>query len=256
MLGPRRLPLALLLLAGCPKAAPAPAASPPGDEPGDGHHDHAPPPAGAEHGPNARHDGHGHHMHHRFDDAERWAEHFDDPSRDEWQRPEAVLDAIAPAPDATIADIGAGTGYFAVRFARRVPQGRVYASDIEPDMVRYLTERAKNEGLRNLIAVQGSATDPRLPEPVDVAFLCDVYHHIEDPRAFFETVVSRLQPGGRVVIVDFKKDAPEGIPGPPVAMRVAQEDLVANLAEVGLTLVSADRDRLPHQYIVELRLAP
>lgn len=208
------------------------------------------------HGPNAAHNGHGHHRNHRFEDAEKWAEHFDDPSRDEWQRPEAVIDFVAPAADAVVADLGAGTGYFAIRFARRVPQGRVLANDIEPDMVRYLGERATKEGLSNVVPVQGEAGDPKLPEAVDVAFMCDVYHHIEDRVGYFRKVAQRLSPGGRVVIVDFKKDAPDDTPGPPAKMRVAQDELVRELEGAGLRLQRADRDTLPHQYIVELTVAP
>jgi ubiquinone/menaquinone biosynthesis C-methylase UbiE len=202
--------------------------------------------------PNAAHHGHGHHRHHRFDDAEAWAKQFDDPSRDAWQKPEAVIDFIAPAADAVVADLGAGTGYFAVRFAKRVPQGRVLANDIEPDMVRYLGERAAKDGLTNLVAVLGTADAPGLTESVDVAFMCDVYHHIEDRAAYFTKVVDRLQPGGRVVIVDFKKDAPADIPGPPPAMRVSQDDVVEELSAVGLKLSRADRDTLPYQYVLEL----
>lgn len=208
------------------------------------------------HGPNAAHDGHAHHRHHRFDDAEQWAKQFDDPSRDAWQKPEAVIDFIAPAEDAVVADLGAGTGYFAIRFARRVPSGRVLANDIEPDMVRYLGERATKEGLSNVVPVQGDAADPRLSEPVDIAFMCDVYHHIDDRVGYFRRVVASLRPGGRVVIVDFKKDAPADIPGPPPAMRVAQQVLVAELAEAGLVRLRDDRQTLPHQYIVELGVAP
>ena len=112
---------------------------------------------------------------HSFSGAEGWAQVFDDPRRDAWQKPHEVITALALAPDAAVADIGAGTGYFAVRFAHMVPRGRVYAVDLEPDMVRYLGERAKKAGLANLTPVQGAAGDPRLPAPVDLAILVDVY---------------------------------------------------------------------------------
>ena len=233
-----------------PPAEPSAAGSEAGHHGGhDGHAQHG-------HGPNAAHDGHGHHGRHRFEDAEQWAKHFDDPSRDQWQKPEAVIDFVAPPADAVVADLGAGTGYFAVRLARRVPRGRVLANDIEPDMVRYLGERAEEEGLANVVPVQGEASDPKLPEAVDVAFMCDVYHHIEDRVGYFRKVAARLRPGGRVVIVDFKKDAPDDVPGPPPAMRVAQDELVRELEGAGLQLSRADRETLPHQYIVELVVAP
>lgn len=209
------------------------------------------PPAHSDAEPSASHHGHGHHRHHRFENADEWAKQFDDPSRDEWQRPDAVIDFIAPAADAVVADLGAGTGYFAIPLAQRVPQGRVFANDIEPDMVRYLGERADKEGLDNVVPVLGDAADPKLPEPVDVAFMCDVYHHIEDRPAYFGRVAEALRAGGRVVIVDFKKDAPADVPGPPPAMRIAQEQVIEELSEAGLVLSRADRDTLAHQYIVE-----
>lgn len=242
--------LLVLPLVGCAKAEAV--AEPPDDSHHEPHHDSH---RGHAAGPNAEHDGHGHAHHHRFEDAEAWAKQFDDPSRDAWQRPEAVIDFIGLAPDATVADLGAGTGYFAVRLARRAPRGRVLASDVEPDMVRYLGERAAKEGLGNLVAVQARPDDPTLPEAVDVAFMCNVYHHIEDRTGYFRKLAAQLRPGGRLVVVDFEKDAPNDVPGPPPQMRVARDVLVAELADAGFELVRADSDILPHQYIVELRAA-
>lgn len=225
-----------------------------------GHHHEASPEPDAGHGPhagaaepNAAHRGHAHD--HRFEDAEAWAKQFDDPSRDAWQRPEAVLDYLGLPPDARVADLGAGTGYFAMRLARRVPQGKVLANDVEPDMVRYLGERAAKEGLPNVVPVQGRPDDPALPEAVDVAFMCNVYHHIEDRPGYFRKLAAQLRPGGRLVVVDFEKDAPDDVPGPPPAMRVARETLVTELEAAGFELVRADGEILPHQYIVELRVA-
>ena len=255
MLGPLPRSLVLLLwVTGCQPSA-ASTTSPTSPQISDSSAEASPPHPQGHAEPNAHHDGRRHHRHHRFEDAEQWAKMFDDPSRVEWQRPEEVIDYVAPAPNARIADLGAGTGYFAMRWARRVPQGQVFANDVEPDMVRYLTERAAKEGLDNVVAVEGSADDPRLPEPVDVVFLCNVFHHIENPDVFFGHVREGLRPGGRVVIVDFEKDAPEDAPGPPPAMRVAHDDLVATLAPIGLALVRSDRQRLPYQYIVELSVA-
>ena len=82
---------------------------------------------------------------HSFGDAERWAHVFDDPQRDAWQKPHEVIQALSLPPQGVVADIGAGTGYFAARLANMLPKGRVYAADVEPDMVRYLAERAKRE---------------------------------------------------------------------------------------------------------------
>src|SRR6185503_16625319 len=100
---------------------------------------------------------------HSFGDAEKWAHVFDDPERDAWQKPHEVIRALGLAPDAAVADIGAGTGYFSARLANMLKSGRVYAVDIEPAMVKHLAERAKREGLANLVPVAGAAGSPQLP---------------------------------------------------------------------------------------------
>ena len=205
--------------------------------------------------PAAGHRPGGHHKHHRFDRAEEWVAKFDAEDRAAWQKPEEVIAALGLAPNATVADLGAGTGYFAVRLARAVPKGRVYAQDLEPDMVRHLAERAVKEGLANITAVQGVAHDPRLPGSVDLAIMVDSYHHIADPTAFFGKLREQLRTGGTLVIVDFKKDAPDDAPGPPAAMRVADEIVVAHLRKLGYVHDRTDRELLPYQYLVVMRRA-
>ena len=107
------------------------------------------------------------HMEHRFDDPERYAKSFDDPARDAWQMPARVIDALALSPTSSIADIGAGTGYFSIRLAKAVPRGLVYAVDIEPAMLEHVRKRAAAEHLDNVVTVQASGTSPKLPKPVD-----------------------------------------------------------------------------------------
>lgn len=198
------------------------------------------------------HHGHGGHTpahHHRFDDAARWAERFDAPDRDAWQQPDRVLARMNLQPEHRVADIGAGTGYFATRAARVVTRGRVWAVDIEPSMVRYLNERARRENLDNLFSILGSASDPLLPEPVDVILVVDTWHHIDGRVAYFTNVRSSLRPGGRVVIVDYKRDSPEG---PPVAMRVPPEEVRRDMEEAGYTQ-EGDVTDLPRQYVQVFR---
>ncbi len=235
----------MLAFGGCGPKMSADSKTPPAHEPhAHGHH-------GGHAEANAEHDGHGH-GHHRFDNAQEWAKQFDNPDRDAWQKPDAVLAFLNLEPTAVVADLGAGTGYFAVKIAAAVPQGRVLANDIEPDMVRYLAERADKDGLGNVVAVQGTAQGPKLPEPADVAFMCDVYHHIGDRPAYFSRVREQLRDGGRLVIVDFRKDAADDIPGPPPAMRIGHAQLVRELEGAGWKHVRTDVQTLPHQYIVEL----
>lgn len=217
----------------------------------EGHHGHG---HGHQHaGPSADHRGHGHGKDHRFNDAEQWAKQFDSADRAAWQRPDAVVAALGLTPAMRVADLGAGTGYFTVRLARAVPQGRVFAEDIEPDMVRYLGVRATKEGLGNVEAVQGSADDPRLPGGLDAALMVDVYHHVDGPVAFFAKVRAAMKPGALLAIVDFKKDAPDDAPGPPASMRIEDAEVVAQLTEAGFVHEKTDRALLPYQYVVFMR---
>jgi SAM-dependent methyltransferase len=183
---------------------------------------------------------------HSFGDAEKWAQVFDDPERDAWQKPHRVIKALALAPDARVADLGAGTGYFAVRLAHMMPKGSVYAVDIEPDMVKYLSGRASREGLSNMVAVEGAPHDPRLPEKVDLVLLVDVYHHVEERSRYFRRLAGDLRPGGRVAVIDFKLDSPEG---PPRQARIAPERVKAELAQAGYRLLE-EHAFLPYQYFL------
>ena len=189
---------------------------------------------------------------HSFSGAEQWAHVFDDPKRDEWQKPHEVIEALALKPDAVIADIGSGTGYFAVRFANMVPQGRVYGVDIEPDMVKYLAERAKREKRGNVISVAGAPEDPRLPEKADLILMVDVFHHIGDRARYFRKLQASLKPGARVAIIDFRMDSPEG---PPQAARIAPDRVIAELKGAGYALAKEHRF-LPNQYFLVFQAQP
>jgi SAM-dependent methyltransferase len=189
---------------------------------------------------------------HSFRDAEKWSHVFDDPKRDAWQKPHEVIEALALAPDARVADLGAGTGYFAARLGNMLPGGRVYAVDIEPDMVRHLDARAKREGLRNVTAVKGEPDDPRLPEKVDLILLVDVYHHIGARTEYFRRLRESLRPGGRIAIVDFRLDSPVG---PPRAARIAPDSVRAEMKGAGYAETTA-HDFLPYQYFLVFAPAP
>ena len=138
------------------------------------------------------------HMEHRFDDPERYAKEFDDPARDAWQMPDRVIATLGLKAGQSVADIGAGTGYFSMRLAKSRESPTVYAVDIEPSMVKYLTTRAAKEGLKNVVPVQASADSPHLPVPVDVVLVVDTYHHISDRAAYFRKLRAGLKPAGRL----------------------------------------------------------
>lgn len=181
---------------------------------------------------------------HSFGDAKSWTRVFDDPARDAWQKPHEVIQALGLAPNAVVADIGSGTGYFSVRLAHFVPDGRVYGVDTEPDMVKYLADRAQREGLANITAVQGTPGDPRLPEKADAVIMVDVFHHIAAREQYFRKLRDTLKPGGRVAIIDFNASSQMG---PPKSGRIAPDRVKAEMNQAGYTLVK-EPAFLPNQY--------
>ena len=179
------------------------------------------------------------HQHHPPSSAE-YAKVLEDPSRDEWQKPHDVVMALNIKPTDTIADIGAGTGYFARRFTHHA--GKVYAVDID----QKLLDIAAKDAPANLKTVLATPDDPRLPEgSVDIIFFCDVLHHIENRAAYYPKLAKALKPGGRIVAIEFyKKDMPIG---PPASMKLSEEEVIGELRNAGFTLAKR-LDILPYQY--------
>jgi SAM-dependent methyltransferase len=191
------------------------------------------------------------HMQHRFDDPERYAKSFDDPARDAWQMPGRVIETLQLSPDAAVADIGAGTGYFSVRLARAVPRGTVYAVDIEPKMLEHIRHRAAKEGLKNIETVRATGTAAELPRSVGLVLVVDTYHHLPDRPRYFRDLGKSLDATGRVAIIDFRKDSPEG---PPPEFRFEADQIVSEMKQAGYRL-EARHDFLPRQHFLVFRLA-
>lgn len=179
------------------------------------------------------------HQHHPPSSGE-YAKVLEDPSRDEWQKPHEVVMALGLRPTDTIADIGAGTGYFARRFANHA--GRVYAVDIDKELLATVQKTAPS----NVSVVLAVADDPRLPDKsVDIIFFCDVLHHIENRAAYYPKLAKALKPGGRIVVIDFyKKELPVG---PPPSMKLSDDEVIAEFRRAGFTLANR-LDILPYQY--------
>jgi arsenite methyltransferase len=175
---------------------------------------------------------------------------LEDPQRDEWQKPDAVVRALNLKEGQVVADIGAGSGYFTVRLARTVGQkGRVFAVDIDEGMLDYLRQRLAQEKLQNVQVMQVPPHDPLLIDgSLDLAFICNTYHHLEDRAVYLRKLRKALKPGGRLVIVDFYKKA--GIPvGPPLPMRLGEETVEKELQAAGMR-VAEKLTILPYQYIL------
>jgi ubiquinone/menaquinone biosynthesis C-methylase UbiE len=188
------------------------------------------------------------HMEHKFDPATS-AKSFDDPARDAWQMPARVIETLALPPDAHVADIGAGTGYFTMRLARAVPKGTVYAVDIEPAMLDHIRKRAGTEKLANVTTQLAGKDSPQLPRPVNTILIVDTYHHIPSRVAYFRGLKSSLLPGGKVAIIDFRKDSPEG---PPPQFRFEPDQIIGEMKEAGFQLDSR-HDFLPRQLFLVFR---
>lgn len=204
-------------------------------------HPHSPP-AGAAHD-------------HRFNDIDQAVKMFESAERDTWQKPDEVVTQLQLRSGDVVADIGAGTGYFTRRFAVGVgPNGKAVGLDIEPTMVTHINEDAQKRGLTNLSARQVPPNDPQLPpQSVDVVFICDTYHHMQDRVAYARLLAQALKPGGRVVVVDFQK---RPLPlGPPMEWKLAPEAVTEEFRQAGFQLARSV-DFLPYQYFLEFTVAP
>ena len=181
-------------------------------------------------------------MHRRFEKPEEWTKNFDNPERDKWQLPAQVIEALAIQPSHKVADIGAGTGYFTMRLAKVA--AKVFAADIEKDMVEFLNKRAAPEGLSNVTAVQAPADSANLPEKVDLIIIVDTYHHIGHRVAYFKRLAKSLKPGtGRLAIIDWK---PEDPMGPPKEFRFPAAQIAEELHKAGYKQ-TAQHAFLPNQ---------
>jgi precorrin-6B methylase 2 len=150
-------------------------------------------------------------------------------SRAREERPELLLRALALAPGMTVADIGAGTGYYTWQLAKQVgPGGRVYAVDVQPEMISMLDSQIAKRGLRNVVSVLGGETSVKLPPAsVDLAIMVDVYHELAYPSEVLDSIVDALKPGGRVVFVEYRAEDPAVAIKPLHKMSAAQVRLEA-----------------------------
>jgi ubiquinone/menaquinone biosynthesis C-methylase UbiE len=187
-----------------------------------------------------------HRLHH---DPAAYIAALEDPERDKWQRPDRVIRALGVRAGQSIADVGAGSGYFAVRFARQVGrEGQVRAVDISQDMLAYLEARAREAGLENIQTILAKPDDPMLPPgSVDLVFICDAWHHIEARPRYLATLRPALKPGARIAVVDFyDRELPVG---PPPSMKLSRETVVSEFAGAGFRLAE-ERSFLPYQYFL------
>lgn len=159
--------------------------------------------------------------------------------REQWNKPEQIMDALKIADGSQVAEIGAGGGWFTVRLAHRVNQsGVVYAEDVQPEMIEAIRRRMQRENLTNVRTVLGTTKDSRLPHDLDAILINGAYHEMENPVAVLKDAAQSLKPQGRIGIVDFSPGA--GGPGPEPEQRVDPEAVVRGAAAAGLTVISRE----------------
>jgi SAM-dependent methyltransferase len=176
----------------------------------------------------------------------RWLESTK--QRDWFQRPAAIVTALHLASDAIVADLGCGPGYLTRRLAHAVPEGLVYAVDVEPRQIYRLHDYLLEEKVFNVIPVLSSLVDPHLPPgQVDMIVILDTYHHFDDRDQYLQTLTRALAPGGRIAIIDYYK---RKLPiGPPIDHKMARTEVLEEFARAGYTLLE-EPDVLEYQYFL------
>jgi predicted methyltransferase len=196
------------------------------------------------------------HQHERMPNVMEYLDRLDRPERDQDQKPAQVIDALELKPGKHVADLGAGSGYFTRRFVEAVTEtGKVYVVDIEPEALKYVEESLIHMH-RPFEAefIVARPDNPKIPvESVDLIFVCNTYHHLEDRTLYFRNVKSSLKPGGHIAIIDFYHDERSGDLGFPKRHLVAKEQVVEEMAEAGYRLVK-EHTFLPKQYFLEFDL--
>lgn len=159
------------------------------------------------------------------------------------------MDAMGIADGSVVADIGAGSGWFTIRLARRVgPQGLVYAEDVQDEMINAITRRVQREALTNVKPVLGVGSNPRLPaRALDAVLIVDAYHEMQDRVTMLSNLARALKPQGRIGVVDFKLEGTG--PGPAPEERVSPDVVVKDAKEAGLRLIRQE-PFLPYQYFL------
>ena len=174
------------------------------------------------------------------------------PERESEEAPSRAIEALELTPGMVVADVGAGSGYYTQRMARKVgPSGRVFATDIQAGMLDILKRRMSAEGIANVVPVLGAPDDPRLPAgSLDLALMVDVYHELAAPQVFVRRLRDALKPDGRLVLIEFRKEDPRV---PIQEVHKMSVDQVRQ--ELGADGYAIDKviDVLPWQHIIVLK---
>jgi SAM-dependent methyltransferase len=176
------------------------------------------------------------------------------PDREQWQKPEVIMDALNIADGAVVAELGAASGWFTIHLARRVgPNGVVYAEDIQPPMIEFIGQRVQRENLSWVVPVLGTPTDPHLPTGLDAVLISDVFHEMDDPVTLLKNAAASLKAQGLLGVVDFLPGG--GGPGPAPEDRPDPQEVMKAAAAAGLQFRGRE-DILPFVYLLKFSRAP
>ncbi len=202
---------------------------------------------------------HEHRHQHRLRNVTEYLDRLDRAERDVDQKPAEVVHALNLKPGMAVADLGSGSGYFTRRFLERVaPGGMVYAIDVEPKALEYIEARLSpaERTASGMTFIHADPDDSKLaPESVDLLFLCNTYHHIEDRTRYFSRVARTIRPGGRLAIIDFYADHRSGELGFPKDHLISREQAIDELTRAGYRL-AREHTFLPRQYFLEFDPSP
>jgi precorrin-6B methylase 2 len=170
------------------------------------------------------------------------------PEREQMERTDLLIENLPLQPDSVVADIGAGTGYFSFPVARRLPQGRVLAVDIQQEMLDIVRQRAEALNVDNVVPVMGSISNPGLvPNSVDLIFIVDAYHEFSHPLEMGQAMAAALKPGGQLVLIEYRGEDAR-VPIKPLH-KMTQAQARAEMAALGLRWVRTE-DFLPQQHFL------
>ena len=173
------------------------------------------------------------------------------PEREEEERPDLAMKALGLKPGDIVADLGCGTGYYSWRMAKEVgPKGIIYGVEIQPEMLELLAKKMKERGVTNVVGVLGTTTDPKLPKPVDLVIMVDVYHEFDHPWEMMDAICKQLKPGGRVVFVEFRGEDPD-VPIKPLH-KMTEAQVKKEMTAQPLEYVETVRT-LPIQHLIIFR---
>ncbi len=179
-----------------------------------------------------------------FEEVKEYIDFLEQPSRLEWQKPDEVVAALGLKGDETLTDIGAGSGYFTFRFLKALPKGKVFVTDVQPEMIRHIHHKAKDAQITNIDYALATNDNPKIDPQSDWVFVCDVIHHVKKRPEWIGNLAKDLKPGAKLAIIEFKEgDLPKG---PPEAMKIPKAKILELAKNAGLKLVE-EKNILPYQ---------